>query len=394
MPAQKRPALDFGQGRGVFAFSGPHQVYYSRCMTPLLLNDLLNSVALKAAIDEGYIRVKPHPTKPLRIYNYSEKAAYEQVWTNETSRCRGLIVNAADEIVARPWSKFFNYGEHEAGKGDLQLLDLTAQVEVTDKMDGSLGILYGDEIATRGSFISDQALHATQVYRVRYANRWEPVPGLTYLFEIIFPANRIVLDYGDTDDLVLLGAVKTRTGMTFGPEDLEEWPGPRTITYPYRTLADALAAEPRKNAEGFVVRYPDSGVMVKIKQEDYVLLHRLVTGLNERVVWEHLSEGGGVLDLIESIPDEFHQWVHDKAGALQQRHDDLLSYASGVHQGLILRLGPNHQRRDYAMAAAEFSTVRPFLFLILDGKNPSPNIWRTLKPRADTFMMGYSEDVA
>lgn len=66
-------------------------------------------------------------------------------------------------------------------------------------------------IATRGSFTSEQAGHATAVLHTCYP-RFEPPEGLTVLFEIVYPGNRIIVDYCDTDDLVLLGAVDTATG--------------------------------------------------------------------------------------------------------------------------------------------------------------------------------------
>lgn len=58
---------------------------------------------------------------------------------NPTTRtCRGLIVHSTTgRVLARPWAKFVNHGRPEA-----ETLDLAAPVEVTDKLDGSLGILY------------------------------------------------------------------------------------------------------------------------------------------------------------------------------------------------------------------------------------------------------------
>ena len=125
-------------------------------------------------------------------------------------------------------------------------------------MDGSLGILVptpgGYEIATRGSFSSDQARHATKVWRERYAGT-EVRPGVTYLFEIVYPGNRIVVDYGDLDDLVLLGGVEIRTGRPVAAADLP-WTGPKVATFDFPTLGEALAAPPRAGAEGFVLRFP------------------------------------------------------------------------------------------------------------------------------------------
>jgi RNA ligase len=373
-------------------------------MNRLHIFDLLDPSALADAIAEGYVRERAHPNADLWILNYAEKAAYERNWTDVTRTCRGLIINGDGHVVARPWGKFFNYGEHE--RDGMPALDLTTRVDVTDKMDGSLGILYPlldtYMIATRGSFSSDQAYHATQIYLSRYAD-FEPDPDLTYLFEIVYPGNRIVLDYGDTDDLVLLGAVETETGMTYGPLDerLESWPGPRTASYDYLTLADALAAEPRPNAEGLVVRYVDgSGLMVKIKQEDYVRLHKLITGLSERAVWEHLSAGLPLGDLLASIPDEFHDWVIDKGTNLSLAHQTVLGAAEIAYIHLVDELcgtgvvAVEWTRKDFAMEAQKYGDLRPYLFNLLDGKNPSAAIWKSLRPVGETYMFNASEDTA
>ena len=137
-------------------------------------------------------------------------------------------------------------------------------MHVTDKADGSLGIIYaspdgsGYAIATRGSFASDQARHATELLRTRYG-AFVPPAGKTVLVEIIYPANRIVVDYAGLDDLVLLGAVDIATGRTSGPEAVPTWPGPVVARFDHATLADALAAPPRAGPRGLRGLVPRSG---------------------------------------------------------------------------------------------------------------------------------------
>ncbi|RHA38697.1 RNA ligase [Cellulomonas rhizosphaerae] len=362
--------------------------------TAVGLYDLVDSDALAAALADGYVRVRTHPTDPtLRILNYTEKAQYEHVWTNETQTCRGLIVDGDDTVIARPWSKFFNYGQHPEGT-----LDLTAPVEVTDKLDGSLGILYpgpdGWAIATRGSFASEQAEHATAVLRDRYAT-FEPATGWTYLFEIIYSANRIVVDYGTTDDLLLLGAVRISDGQAFGPLDVPDWPGPRTASFAAGTLAEALTLAPRPNAEGVVVRFHATGLMVKLKQDDYVALHRLVTGLSEKSVWEHLSaHDGAYTELLAAIPDEFHGWVREVAERLRGQHWLIVQRAQVAHDATVAQVGAE-SRKAYALAIRDSDPdLAPYCFQLLDGRDPSQAVWRAIKPVGFTPMMHTSEDVA
>ncbi|GAA1365731.1 RNA ligase [Streptomyces beijiangensis] len=356
------------------------------------LSDLVDLDLLAQSISAGYVREQVHPSLPLRILNYSEKAQFERVWDDATRQCRGLIIDRGGKVLARPYAKFFNYAEHPEGS-----FALDARVVVTDKLDGSLGVLYptpdGHAVATRGSFASDQALHATEVWLKRYAPIVEPAPGVTYLFEIIYPANRIVCDYGDLDDLVLLGGVETASGTPV-PADSLPWSGPRVSTFDYATLREALTAEPRGGAEGLVLRFPGQDqTMIKIKQDDYVALHRIVTGLNARIVWERLGAGDGTGSICEDLPDEFHGWVRDVAAGLAARREAILAAAEAEHRRILTGLPEGWERKEYAAAAGR-SPHRAWLFLLLDGRDPSARIWHTLRPSGDHRPVNTSEDTA
>lgn len=363
------------------------------------LTDLVDPRELRRGIDQKLIAVRNHPDLPdMQIYNYSDAALYTPgAWENPAVRqCRGLIVRDG-EVVARPWAKFFNHGQAEAGD-----LDLTAPVEVTDKLDGSLGILYRTRagripwVATRGSFVSDQAIHATALLHERHRDvHW--VDDVTPLVEIVYPANRIVCDYGDLDDLVLLGGVRISTGAYVGPRDMASWlgwDGHVARTFPFTTLAEALAAPPRPGAEGLCVRYLHEPRIVKIKQDDYVRLHRIVTGLSERVVWQHLCEGKPLDDLLGPLPDELHAWTREVWAGLSEAVDFTEAEALAVHEAIVAGLDPHFARRDYAKQAKEHGALTPHLFHLLDGRDPRPSILKHLKPAGDTRALARSEAVA
>jgi RNA ligase len=130
--------------------------------------------------DEGLLYKQTHPSLPLIIWNYTEKVQFENLWDNITLMTRGLVTDFDGNIVARPFEKFFNMEENKYIP--------TPEFEVYEKMDGSLGVAfyYNDKwiIATRGSFVSDQAIEAMELIK-KY-----PVENLnkknTYLFEIIY----------------------------------------------------------------------------------------------------------------------------------------------------------------------------------------------------------------
>ena len=85
----------------------------------------------------------------LLIWNYTPRVQFGKHWTEETLMARGLITDLEGNVVARPFKKFFNLGEHQ---GDLPI----EEFNVTEKLDGSLGIVYKRDgipyLATRGRF--------------------------------------------------------------------------------------------------------------------------------------------------------------------------------------------------------------------------------------------------
>jgi RNA ligase len=169
----------------------------------LISNNMTFQIDRKKYIDSGLVNENEHPEFPLVLYNYTQECQFGKKWDDVTRMCRGLIVHKeTNEIIARPFSKFFNYEEHVAN-GDAMPNEIPY---VYEKVDGSLGILYWFNglpfIATRGSFSSDQAIWATQKIREKDLSFVDK--RYTYLFEIVYPENRIVVSYGDMKDLVFL----------------------------------------------------------------------------------------------------------------------------------------------------------------------------------------------
>lgn len=239
------------------------------------------------------------------LFNYTQMAQFAGRWNWFECHSRGLIFNhTTAEVVARPFPKFFNYGERMPD-------ETTEIVSITEKMDGSLGILYCDsgfyKIATRGSFTSDQAQWATEY--LTHFNLQPLADRFTLLFEIIYPENRIVVDYGGRHDLVLLAIIDRFTGY-----ELEKWAVdafarivgfPRPQSYTFESLSDILDAAQAlsANQEGWVIYYSD-GSRFKIKGDAYRIAHKIMTGATFKRVLEAV-ESGQFDAMIEGVPDEF-----------------------------------------------------------------------------------------
>lgn len=342
---------------------------------------MINQDNLKKMLDQKYISVQKHPEADLFIYNYTQKAQFDRIWNDETLQCRGLILNAQGQIVQRPFRKFFNLEEHE----DLPI----EPFEVYEKLDGSLGILYwiNDEpfLATRGSFISDQAVKGTQLLR-KYPAEWFN-PRLTYLFEIIYPENRIVVDYKGMEDLVLLGIIDPHSGAEIDYDWMtNNYKNKLKIAQKYANIAEnikdirAMHGTEEENKEGFVIRL-ESGMRIKVKFEDYVRLHRLVTGVNARRIWDLLRNDQPLDELLERVPDEFYAWVKNTRNGLVGDFEQVEHFATKAYNKVKDLPTRREQAIEIMKEDRKYSSI---VFKMLDGKSYDDIIWKMLRPKHET----------
>ena len=153
-------------------------------------------------------------------------------------------------------------------------------------------------------------------------------------------------------------------------------------SFGYTTLAEALAAPPHDGREGLVVHLLDTDERVKIKYADYVRLHRLVTGLSARTVWEIMVAGGDLDALIEPLPDEFHPWVRAVAAELTAAVDAKAEAIEKAYAAIVADLPNGWGRREFAIRAVKHED-RGALFLRLDGKDYRPGLWQQVRPVGD-----------
>lgn len=358
--------------------------------------DVIDRDTFKKAIEDKYVKHQTHPDFPYTIYNYTDACTWDQAWDEATLNCRGLIVDDDANIIARGMPKFFNSDQEQA-----PTIGLDEKVIVSEKMDGSLGILYklpdgSEAIATRGSFVSEQAIWATKWWnenRAPIENYWRmgrPIDGLTFVFEVIYPNNRIVVDYEGKEGLVLLGAVVNSSGAFYPIAELDGVEcAPR---YEFETWADVLASPQRVNSEGFVVQSAQTGDMVKVKYEDYKRLHKYMTRVTERHVWECLMEERDLEAEFAGAPDEFHEWIRGVAARLwaqfEKRHlEVILGYRAirfGRDTALFEVEDPREAKKNFALAIKD-EADKALYFLMLDDRTITPMIWKELKPEARTF---------
>lgn len=331
----------------------------------------MNICELQKRVDAGLVKMQHHPHLPLRLYNYADRVQYDKLWDDVIKQCRGLVMHS-DKVVARPFAKFFNDTEHQPEE-----IPWHRPHWITEKLDGSLlivfhfnGMWYG---CTRGSFVSEQAERGMEILREKYGTAGLR-HGFTYLFEVIYPGNRIVVDYGSREDVVLLGIIHTESGEELPPHTAEHLPRAREL--PPCASASELRSLIRDDEEGYVVRF-DNGFRVKVKGARYMELHRIFCGVSSRSVWEQLAQGKPLDDLLAVVPDEFGEWVRKERDELLAEFDRLSKRVNAA----VCEARVYTRRKDQAEVILRyFSDVSGAAFSALDGKPFDQLLWKLLYP--------------
>lgn len=224
--------------------------------------------------------------------------------------------------MARPFDKFFNYGEHLAAKIDW------ATARVVEKLDGTCCILYyydGWHVATLGSCDASGDVHgfAGMTFKDLFWNAFQAkgykVPDacwqtVTFIFELMSPYNRVVVNHGYID-LKLIGA-----RVADGSESSIKGVAYQTPkTYDLKTLEDIQATfanlDPLKT-EGYVV-VDGAFRRVKVKHPGYVRIHHLKEAFTLRNVIEIIRKGDS-MEFLNYFPE--HKKFVD---ILQESYNDL-----------------------------------------------------------------------
>jgi len=293
---------------------------------------------------ERFIRVKQHPNKKWTLYNYSQRAQMSKNWPEELKACRGLVVDSNKNVVGWPFAKFFN--SNEGNSASLKWKD-DAPVCATEKMDGSMievvqtkedGLL----VCTRGDFFSPHAQAARKMLETTYSEQVKQLKvGHTYIFELIDSAYRIVVNYGDRKELVLLAVRDHASGALLPPSDFASGGDADEKSTPAFPVVPSIAVKTWKDAkewfaaqdkiqrdasrEGIVVANLATGERVKLKFTAYKRFHSALSHVCTKSIWTILASGTSYKDsdFAELVPDEALAWVMRKEKELIQKRDDM-----------------------------------------------------------------------
>lgn len=346
-----------------------------------------------------------HPEFPLALLCYGRKTVYDNLWDSVTTKCRGLIYNTETlEIVARPFEKFFNWGQtYPDGDG---VYSKWGEPEIYEKLDGFLCILYQyagqDYIASKGSFTSPHAKWATawlQKHYKHYNLPARPWPaGFTPVFEGITKNLRIVVDYGEAEELRLIGLVNNETGeestkQSYICAGLTYLKAPQFYNC---TMADALenANKDTKNFEGYVLVWRRPGqtpFRLKVKLLEYLRLHRFVTQVSPKRILEAMENGWDsvLAEYVETSPIWFANYVKKWRNYIDTKFKELAARTDVEFEKARRELAappfgqelPTRKQWAERFTTAENKDISAALFATLDGNTAQTRaiIWKKVR---------------
>lgn len=238
---------------------------------------------------------------------------------------RGCIVyyNGAQWVYAcRPFDKFCNYGEEYSAVNDIDW----NYVSVREKVDGSLIKIWFSPlnnlwmVSTNGTIDADKAkVGDTDISYYEYfikalggrKNFQKLLDQLkitcTYMFELVGPENRIVVEYDEPAVYFLRFRENMFGTLGFTTFDIPTIKYPKT--YHLRNLDECIAAAAAmsKNEEGFVVCDVNDN-MIKVKSPEYLLAAR--------------TYNNGILSVKRALEIIQNNMVDDFMGYANQNHQE------------------------------------------------------------------------
>ena len=246
-------------------------------------------------------------SEDLLLLKYN-KCIYNTGWFNFALKSRGVVLDKNTlEIVGYPFDKFFNINERPEYREEevLNHLKNATMVSLTDKKDGTLISVFNYNnktyLTTNGSLENEYIDWAWELFNEKYKNFINNVPNnYTFIFEMIIPESKVVIDYGDMRKLFLIGIRNMKDYRFLSYEEMISFAKNNNLDITeeddfsdVKTLIKKANSLREANKEGWVLKItePSEDYFVKIKLAEYFELHRMVSRISFKRVYNLYTTG-------------------------------------------------------------------------------------------------------
>ena len=390
-----------------------------------MAHHLPNADVLERLVAQGKVRQKFSDRYPaLAIYKYSP-SFQSQFFTDEDAHwvrwCRGLVYDHdADRVVCCPMPKFF--GHQTFTHATLWEMVQENNYTVSRKVDGSCVLVwYYDgtwQFTTLFSFDSEQAMVAKHMALEMGVGDDIFNKGSTQIFEVVYPENHIIVDYGEETSLTYITSFDNDTGREYLDESYMGSESPIGMVgqhCPHLTLGELhRLVETQFDVEGYVLtHYPENAkfaVRVKFKTSWYFEQSGFMSrvhafGLVEACYWSYKNRQSHILAWAEKMDHSFsnvHQQSHMPALDLVHRVKHVHASVNRLVKALHLAasgLGHLPTRKEQALEIQKLRAhhrIKAALFCALDGKDEGviSNCWEALRTESEDSIKTTAEAYA
>lgn len=238
---------------------------------------------------------------------------------------KGIVFNEENRLVSLPLVKFYNLFEIKDEAYHQQLLTKGLRITAAKKYDGTMIQLFkyrGKYVfTTRGTFKSKYTHAASSIALRKYKRSMAKLDeDKTYVFELIHPVSKNVVDYED-EDLVLLAVYDRGFNQYYRTIELG-FHHPRTTEYSeFQTFEDAVEWSRRNSHdhEGYVITLESKQQIVhrvKIKSEWYIERFKLMYGASHKTVakiyWPDELDWDSFKDFIPEEIEDYYRGYYDE----------------------------------------------------------------------------------
>lgn len=239
---------------------------------------------------------------------------------------RSIVIDLDScQIVTYPFDKFFNLNEMEETQlENIQTMIKNAKsVEISDKLDGSMAcarFYKGNFFATGStSIIREQSWRLDEIYRMIESDSkiqlmLKDNPNYTFIFESITKSDVHVVVYDEENFGLNLIGIRDMDSLRLLSYkevlDIGSKYGIKTTTVFNKTfneILDSLDEKKSNEKEGFVFNI--DGFYMKVKYNDYVLMHGMVSKMSSiNIIIKNYADGT-IDDLLSKIPTAYQNRV-------------------------------------------------------------------------------------
>lgn len=242
------------------------------------------------------------PFAGLSVLKYKNNVFWDNLWDTDARllECRGMVVDAEDNVVIWPFTKIFNRFENNT---DVPRDELVCVPRKVNGFMAAAGVYNGEWIvSTTGTLDSDFACMAKE--KIDFNQNWmldcRDMKKLTLIFEICDDSDPHIVH--EHSGAYLIGARNMFTGKMLSESQLDglasgtNWKRPG---WDNMIFSDVVKASKKVKHEGFVVRDVDTGeLLLKIKSPHYLAKKFLMRGSQNKwdMIWDNPQEAKKRID--------------------------------------------------------------------------------------------------